>query len=523
MPLEELEELARRLALELDFQLLVAIAAEMAQCDSGAPELCGRVYEQRLASRRTQRRAIGSYYTPAWLVEQVLARCMAAGDRVLDPACGGGAFLLAAWRRGAALLAGIDVDPGAVAVCRLALALEGVPAAAVHLEVADALLAPAHVHAPFDAVIGNPPWGQKGFRFAPSVAAALRRRYRTAGGVLDPFKLFVELAHERTRASGRWGLVLPDIVLLKNQAPLRALVLTETSLEHILDCGRVFASVQLDAVALIARKGPPSTSHRTRIWRREASSEKLTERASIAQRVFFEQPGHKLNIHLTDAILARLRRLAPLPRLASRFEIHEGVHSGNVRHKLFVAAPGPHRVPLIIGRGELARYRLRWAGGYLDRSPGLVDKVAGEYANLGRRQWHERAKIVVRRTGDLVIAALDERGVYVSNNAFVVVPRQSMETDELRAWVGYLNSALITWYFRAVQPRTGRLFAELKIAQLGEFPVPQPCVWHAHRQRIAALVAEVGHGQRAELAALAELDRCVERMLLGEKAPASAV
>ena len=83
--------------------------------------------------------------------------------------------------------------------------------------------------------------------------------------------------------------------------------------------------------------------------------------------------------------------------------------------------------------------------------------AAGDYANLGRPEWHRRRKIVVRRTGDHLVAAWEPHGMYVSNNLFVVLPRRETGAAEQRALVAVLNSRLLTWCFRAQVPRVGRL------------------------------------------------------------------
>lgn len=85
-------------------------------------ELLGQVHEQLLGRRITldegragvehqpaARRSGGSYYTPTYLVDDIVARTLTpvlagrsagelAGLRILDPACGAGAFLLGAYR-----------------------------------------------------------------------------------------------------------------------------------------------------------------------------------------------------------------------------------------------------------------------------------------------------------------------------------------------------------------------------------------------------------------------------------------
>ncbi|HET9598154.1 MAG TPA: DNA methyltransferase, partial [Anaeromyxobacteraceae bacterium] len=207
------------------------------------------------------RRARGVHFTPerevAWVVGAVIvrpwraalarARSLEALDalharlaawRVLDPACGAGAFLAAAWEalraverrllaRRAALgggslparlrqgqLLGIELDPAALALARAAL-----PGA--RLEAGDALLDGAGARRPWpaaDAVVGNPPFlGAK--RIAPERGAAWARALRAAMPEVPPMAdlcvHFLRRAHEHlppcTRAdplAGRAGLVL---------------------------------------------------------------------------------------------------------------------------------------------------------------------------------------------------------------------------------------------------------------------------------------------------------------------------
>jgi adenine-specific DNA-methyltransferase len=375
--------------------------------------------------------------------------------------------------------------------------------------VADALIGPPPAA---DVVVGNPPWGQKGFALPPAERDRLRATFVTcARGPIDAFAPFVELAHRALAPGGRWALVLPDVVLLKDQEPVRRLMLEESALELIAHAGRAFPGVNLDAVVIAGRRGAPPPRHAVEVWT-ELSARR---RRRIPQRVFAGLPGRVLNLHLDPPARAALARLAALPRLGDAFEIHEGVHSGNARRKLFVAARPRHGARLIVGGDELSRFHLRWAGRWLDRSPTALDRAAGDYANLGRAAWFEAAKIVVRRTGDRVIAAFDDGGFHVSNNLFVVLPRAAASPTDLLAVTALLNSRLMTGYFRTVVPRVGRLFAELKIHHLASFPLPPADRLAARRAVLAALAGDraAAHGDPARAAALdAALDAEVESL-----------
>ncbi len=102
---------------------------------------------EQYASRvpREARRLLGEYYTPPWLVEQVLSRGEYGGQRMLDPACGAGAFLAPCGE----LATGWDIHPLAVSMARARCPL-------ADIQVRDAF--DAQPHPSFDFIAGNPPW-----------------------------------------------------------------------------------------------------------------------------------------------------------------------------------------------------------------------------------------------------------------------------------------------------------------------------------------------------------------------------
>ena len=483
-------------------------------------------YPERLT--RARRRALGSYYTPERIVRHVagralgpllprLCRAAAAGRlddalrlRVLDPAAGDGAFLRAA----AALIArrlataagvpaaslaalvqercvqGIEIDPEAAALARDALG-------AAVVEVSDALAEALPLGAPragFDVVVGNPPWGGWSRTIPRSIKDQYRRRFRLARGIVDPCAMFIERATELLASGGRLGLVLPDYILLKNYPAVRRHLLDNYEIEEMVHWGRAFPGVNLDAFSLVARR-------RHRVARaarrgRGGATASPTIRCfpggpegrmvEVPRSRIEAAPGHAFNLSLDAAGAALLARLeAQGTRLGDWMEAHEGIHSGNIRAKLFLppsSSPpaGARTLPLILGRDEIRPFAIRWAGWRVLYDPRVVDREAGEYASLGRRRWFTPAKILVRRTGDHLLAALDRSGLYASNNLFVALRREGCPVP-LEFLEAYLNSSLATWCFRAIQPRAGRLFAELKLIHLNRLPVPRPP--DAHRLR----------------------------------------
>ncbi|MBI4577528.1 MAG: N-6 DNA methylase [Planctomycetes bacterium] len=217
--------LAGRVGLDLDVPPRpAAVAGELARLVEGLSPPAGPPRDrlgplQRALLSGAQRRDLGEFYTPEDLADHVAAACgVGPGEAVLDPACGAGAFLLAAARRGAARLVGVDRSPVAVWLTRTNLALSGLSG---EVHEADAILGPPPLGR-FRRVLGNPPW----LRWARLPAAyreaslplwrswglfSLRgHAARLGGGAKELASLFVYASAERhLEDGGRLAFVLP--------------------------------------------------------------------------------------------------------------------------------------------------------------------------------------------------------------------------------------------------------------------------------------------------------------------------
>ncbi|MCU1352750.1 MAG: hypothetical protein JWM05_1959, partial [Acidimicrobiales bacterium] len=201
---------------------------------------------------------------------------------VCDPACGGGAFLLAA--ADALLAAGVDpgeavrrwlwgtdLDPVAVAAADAALACWAWAAgdrssarAGPHLVAADALLGDRPWPEPpadgFGLVVGNPPFqGQLGRETArsPATTLALRERWGdVVGPYTDAAALFLVAAVRAVRPGGRVALILPSSTLsARDAAAARAAAVADADLVGLwVGAEPVFAAAVRVCAPILARR-----------------------------------------------------------------------------------------------------------------------------------------------------------------------------------------------------------------------------------------------------------------------------
>jgi adenine-specific DNA-methyltransferase len=188
-----------------------------------ANALLGRLYTHGLPG--AHRAAHGIFYTPPILVRRLLSGAETAGHdwltaRVIDPACGAGAFLVQCAEHMAAAmvdaepaialsgiasrLKGWDLDPFAAWLAQIsteAVVLPQVISSGRRLrpvvEVTDALEAFAASADSWDMVVGNPPFGK--IKDTPEIRARFRRSLH---GHPNLYGMFLDAATHLSRSNG---------------------------------------------------------------------------------------------------------------------------------------------------------------------------------------------------------------------------------------------------------------------------------------------------------------------------------
>jgi len=220
-------------------------------------------------------RVLGVHHTPPQIVGDILDLLeqttgpIADRASVLDPAVGGGAFLLAAAERMrgdridvAERFWAVDLDPVALGTAHAALSLwAGGSVPSDRFVVGDFLAATTGAHLPerVDLVVGNPPFLSqlKGPTARSADArAALRRRWPDVGGYVDDAAAFLLAGAELLASDGAMVLVQPDSILAASDAAaVRARLQTVAPIRGLwVDENRSFAA-SVDTVAIVAAPG----------------------------------------------------------------------------------------------------------------------------------------------------------------------------------------------------------------------------------------------------------------------------
>jgi adenine-specific DNA-methyltransferase len=278
-------------------------------------------------------KARGAFYTPP-AIAAFIAAWAVRGDaaRVLEPACGDGSFMVATSDRLAALGAGdasrlVGVERSAPEAAK-AHAL--VPTADVR-QASFFDVDPADFGAPFDAVIGNPPYiryhgftgedRSKGLARASAQGVQLTR-------LASSWAHFVVHATSFLDEDGRLGLVLPAELLVTDYAqPVRAHLLARFASVLVVAFDRmVFEDAQVDAVLLLASSDGPAGINVVRVA--DAAGLASLDFAALGAG---RRPGERWSTSLDAGADATYRALVASPavqRLAEVATVDIGVVTG---------------------------------------------------------------------------------------------------------------------------------------------------------------------------------------------------
>lgn len=515
---------------------------------------------QYFEEQREQRRH-GRFYTPeaiaAFIVGQTFALLRESRStpsfRLLDLACGAGAFALQAFDRMYDLwqnqpereqpesiathilerqLFLIDCDPLACELARVNLVLKArrrEPTCRVkqmNVFCADALIRWEHEPSSpyrelftqqYDAVVGNPPYIVVNRLRTPPERLALYATYRAAAYKPNTFALFLERGLDLLAPDGALGMIVPNTLLTQLYfEPLRAHLLERAALTHILDTKRLFPQAFVENCILLLQRQDEAAKRQAQIIEchaapLDASPASQTSPAGIRipQRRFDSAPFHRFSVSIDMPTFELLEKIAAdSPKLGDIGECHDGVNPGNAKQKLIVAEPVDARCKKVLNGKNIGRYWLNWGGLFVRYDRSLEAK--GDVIRWGHLPSLNAPKILTRQTADRIIAALDDGQHYVTNSLHTTVLRAGVSDFGLKYLLGLLNSTLLSFYYRKFVFETGQVFSQVKLMNLRQLPI-KPATPEQQRE-VVALVEQLLHGRDSREQADAQLDALVYQL-----------
>jgi adenine-specific DNA-methyltransferase len=491
----------------------------------------GSVYIQKTKDRRIS----GQFYTPKSVVSYCLSmidssalngmishfkqdefspQCGRSDSApplgIFDPACGSGSFLLGALEFGMAsgvppegishlaseCIFGTDIDGRAVSIARLSLLLfcryvcSGDALIAPYLSeklrknitVADSIYAPlsdSHRDA-FDIVMTNPPYVSFGSRNQqkplPSYTSYLRSQYpESAEYKIRLHSIFQDVAIQCTKHGGKTAFLLPDAFLTGSYySKLRRKLLSSVRVQSITECADSLipsATVGRWCIPIYSKdvSEPADKSVRVASITQNGTEDSLAVQATnlLPIDVFVSPDKSRFRLLFHNMDVAIFGKMDSLPTLNTVLQGHTGMRSRIGQSAIIDSSKSAStfRKGLISGSCVLP-HRVHWDGMWLNVQPDLLFSGGFDPTIV------ESPKLLVRQTGDRIVAGYDDCGFYHLNNIHSFSPVSTHDRRRLQYLTGLLNSAFWLYLYQLKTREDRRAMAQIDIETVEYMPIP---------------------------------------------------
>ncbi|HEY4699087.1 MAG TPA: TaqI-like C-terminal specificity domain-containing protein, partial [Nitrososphaerales archaeon] len=321
----------------------------------------------------------------------------------------------------------------------------------------------------FDAVIGNPPYrtlalGKGQETLDKNDAMYFRAEFPSSSEYkTNTFAMFTEQGIRLNCVGGRFSFILPSTICTNHYfRKFRNKLLVETKLDSLVEIDeRIFPDVEIggNTILVILKEKPAvNQSNFLKIYQISQSFD-FVETSTIVQRYFLTTPDNKFLVQ-TKAFSIITKCVSHAKYLSEIAVFYNGIKTGNNEQFLSLSPSRLHR-KVLRGR-DINKYSLDWGGVYVLFDPAQL------WSNTDETKYESSPKLIVRQTGDSLVAALDIDKYYTMDSTHLVIPYNPGVAKYILA---LYNSKLLNWYYHHIVPEVGRAFAEMKIVDLKKLPI----------------------------------------------------
>lgn len=401
----------------------------------------------------------GLYYTKPVIVNEMLSDIhILKGERLLDPCCGSGIFLLKVPHAQMEQLYGIDNDPLAVMIAKANLMVK-FNESSVYPQIyqMDFLLhaASALGDLRFDYIVTNPPWGtEKGKLHA---SERIQSKEKASLFFTESFKFLNQ--------NGIQHFLLPSSVLkIKVHADLRNFVTHETRMESLKCYRERFKGVFTNFISLKVSKKTVFGRQNYLVY---------GENNEISRKEFVPCDDDFCAIPMLsdrdEAIIGKVERLRHDDLSHSLWAL--GIITGN-NAKVLKDRPRKGLEPIFTGK-DIGKYSLKRASRYIKYNRADFQQCAKD------EFYRAKEKLVYKFVSSHLCFTYDNKQRLFLNSANILIPE--VEGMSVKTVLAFLNSSLFNFLYV-------KRFNDLKILKGNLSTLPFPKITAEQDEKLSALV-----------------------------------
>ena len=320
----------------------------------------------------------------------------------------------------------------------------------------------------FDIVIGNPPYVQMSMdrTLEPGLKRYFLETFGFSMGRLNTFGFFMHRGVSLLKQGGFLSYILPNTFLTQEYyRQLRKFLLDTCQIVAVTTLkGMLFeAAVVENAIVVLKKEGEDKVRGHNKVLIAELSG---GEQRYISQSTFLESYNYAFTVYLSAKLKALRDKVDNNSiKLGELVNVNQAIALKHDRADCLFREPKGDDYKKVLDGRDIARYAIHFPSNYLLYNVTKIHSCKREDIFLAKE------KILFRRVGDRVIAALDTEQHYALNTLIVVTPKS--EKVNLRFILALMNSRLLSGYYRLFLKSTKKVFSEIQARQVEELSVRQ--------------------------------------------------
>ena len=313
----------------------------------------------------------------------------------------------------------------------------------------------------FAVVLGNPPWISLTGKFRNEIYSKYEReylisRYNGNSNMPNMYEYFISKGLELVAPSGYFSFIVPDRFGYNDQfIELRKKILNTFRLDEI-KYRAPFPNITTDTAIFVISARPTPKNHEVRIGNFGGQG-KLTPLSKLKNdsRVRYEYVGDDQSSEIVDKII-NSENVKPLKEIVKTTS-GVGAKSSSISPKRASA-----RQIRILKGASIGRYEVKQPL-FFDFKPANITGRTTDENKLGFSP-----KILIRKTGNKIIAAYDDSGIYPEQSLYFTYDHS---TEPLFYLLGFLNSKLMQFIFFNTAITNRDSIAQVKKVDLDNLPI----------------------------------------------------
>lgn len=181
---------------------------------------------------------------------------------------------------------------------------------------------------------------------------------------------------------------------------------------------------------------------------------------------------------LDSKLLSVIEKIEQNKKVKDFFSVNNGVNTGNCAEILLSDSKESDKHFKILEGKNINKYITTWKGLWINYDHNLKKTINLEDLNtkqnkidfaLREKRIFDSNKIIIRQTGDKIIATIDENGFITRHSTHCLV--NDFDSIDLKLALAQLNSKLIDFYYNYLIPEKGKAFAEVKGINIKQLPL----------------------------------------------------